>query len=176
MGDYNDHKLPDPCLRLDFGGGEYNSIELGEGTGYVKLSFLEDLRERIHDLESIIDGGSIDNEHSAFVYKMDCLICELSNGMISKSRAENSVIKSVIEEEFAKDYEEFYEDQIKQAENDLDTLRQYTIKLCGLLIKTYQIAYSVYVRVPLADKTVEDVHAMSEVFESAKELGIEIDL
>ena len=38
MSDYNDYKLPDPCLRLDTGHGkQYKSIELGDGTGYVRL-------------------------------------------------------------------------------------------------------------------------------------------
>ncbi len=38
MSDYNDGKLPDPCLRLDTGfGQQYKSIELGDGTGYVRL-------------------------------------------------------------------------------------------------------------------------------------------
>ena len=41
MGDYNDYKLPDPCLRLDFGGAEFASIELGEGTGYIRRDIAE---------------------------------------------------------------------------------------------------------------------------------------
>ena len=33
--DYNDGKWKYPCLRLDFGGREYNSVELGDGTCYI---------------------------------------------------------------------------------------------------------------------------------------------
>jgi hypothetical protein len=35
--DYNDGNLPEPCLRLDFGGEEFNSVELGEGTGFIRI-------------------------------------------------------------------------------------------------------------------------------------------
>ena len=35
--DYNDGNLPEPCLRLDFGGNEFNSVELGDGTGFVRV-------------------------------------------------------------------------------------------------------------------------------------------
>ncbi len=39
MSDYNDFLLPDPCLRMDTHfGDEYESIEFGDGTGYVKAS------------------------------------------------------------------------------------------------------------------------------------------
>ncbi len=42
MSDYNDNLLPDPCLRLDYGFGEqWASVELGDGTGYVRLADYE---------------------------------------------------------------------------------------------------------------------------------------
>lgn len=38
MNDYNDGLLPEPCMRLPYGwGSEWKSIELGDGTGYVRL-------------------------------------------------------------------------------------------------------------------------------------------
>ena len=37
----NDGKLEDPCLKLDFGGSEYKSVELGDGTGFVALEKYE---------------------------------------------------------------------------------------------------------------------------------------
>lgn len=44
MNDYNNGALPDPCLRLDYGFGEqWASVELGDGTGYVKLADYEKL-------------------------------------------------------------------------------------------------------------------------------------
>lgn len=45
MNDFNRGALPVPCLRLDHGFGEqWESIELGDGTGYVRLSNYEMLR------------------------------------------------------------------------------------------------------------------------------------
>ena len=35
--DYNDEMLPEPCLRLDFGGCDYASVELGDETGFVRV-------------------------------------------------------------------------------------------------------------------------------------------
>ena len=51
MGDYNDNKLPEPCMRLDFGGEECASIELGDGTGFMPLALVETLRARVDELE-----------------------------------------------------------------------------------------------------------------------------
>lgn len=37
MSDFNDGLLPTPCLRMDTHFGcEYESIEFGDGTGYIK--------------------------------------------------------------------------------------------------------------------------------------------
>lgn len=39
MSDYNDGLLPTPCLRMDTHfGDEYESIEFGDGTGYIKAA------------------------------------------------------------------------------------------------------------------------------------------
>jgi hypothetical protein len=39
VNDYNRGALPDPCLRFDYGfGEEWASVELGDGTGYVRLA------------------------------------------------------------------------------------------------------------------------------------------
>ena len=170
MGDYNDYKLPDPCLRLDFGSGEYNSIELGEGTGYIKLSYIKHLTEYIHCLEEIIDGRA-DDDDSAFKYKMDCLICNLSNGMISKSWVDNSVIESVITEEFEKAFDE----EREQERNDHETLKLYAGKVRDLLIKAYDLADYVWGNVPVKYITVEFCDRMNEIYNEMKELGIEVD-
>ena len=51
MGDYNDGLLPEPCLRLDFGfGQQYASIELGDGSGYVRVAENAKLREFASEL------------------------------------------------------------------------------------------------------------------------------
>ena len=42
MNDYNNGTLQEPCLRLDYGFGEqWASVELGDGTGYVRLADYE---------------------------------------------------------------------------------------------------------------------------------------
>lgn len=39
MSDYNDGILPEPCLRMNTHfGEEYESIEFGDGTGYIKAA------------------------------------------------------------------------------------------------------------------------------------------
>ena len=39
MSDYNDGILPEPCLRMDVHfGDEYESVEFGDGTGYIKAA------------------------------------------------------------------------------------------------------------------------------------------
>ena len=54
MSDYNDGLLPEPCLRLDFGfGQEYASVELGDGTGYVRVA--DELRGEHHKMQRWYD-------------------------------------------------------------------------------------------------------------------------
>ena len=63
MDDYNRGALKEPCLRLPYGGGyEYESVELGDGTGYVRLTDYEKavtenerLRKRMHELGIEVD-------------------------------------------------------------------------------------------------------------------------
>lgn len=63
MNDYNNGTLPDPCLRLDYGFGEqWASVELGDGTGYVRLADYEKvvaenakLRELVRDYDKCLD-------------------------------------------------------------------------------------------------------------------------
>lgn len=39
MSDFNDGLLPTPCLRMDTHfGDEYESVEFGDGTGYIKAA------------------------------------------------------------------------------------------------------------------------------------------
>ena len=46
IGDYNDCKLPDPRLRLDYGfGDDWASVELGDGTGYLRFDKVEEMCE-----------------------------------------------------------------------------------------------------------------------------------
>ena len=45
--DYNDEILPEPCLRLDFGGDEFKSVELGNGTGFVRVDSAYSIIEQL---------------------------------------------------------------------------------------------------------------------------------
>ena len=57
MGDYNRGALPDPCLRLANGSGDdWASVELGDGTGYVKLTDYEQLKEFARDACTVLRG------------------------------------------------------------------------------------------------------------------------
>ena len=66
MNDYNRGALSEPCMRLPYGfGGDWASIELGDGTGYVKLSEYEKvasnnakLRELVRDWYELAVGGA----------------------------------------------------------------------------------------------------------------------
>jgi hypothetical protein len=48
MNDYNRGLLKDPCLRLSYGfEGEYSSVELGDGTGFIALAdYYEEILKR----------------------------------------------------------------------------------------------------------------------------------
>lgn len=55
MHDYNRGALKEPCLRLDYGWGEqWASVELGDGTGYVRLSDYEKLKAENTNLREFI--------------------------------------------------------------------------------------------------------------------------
>lgn len=73
MGDFNDYNLPGPCLRLDTGcGDDYRSVELGDGTGYIRLDLVEKWRDLVWKLYaalgyarqfgefSVMDGAVVD--------------------------------------------------------------------------------------------------------------------
>lgn len=54
MSDYNDGLIPEPCLRLNYGfGQQYASVELGDGTGYVRMT--DELRGEHHKMKRWYD-------------------------------------------------------------------------------------------------------------------------
>ena len=54
MSDYDDGLIPEPCLRLDYGfGQQYASVELGDGTGYVRVT--DELRGEYHKMKRWYD-------------------------------------------------------------------------------------------------------------------------
>lgn len=55
MNDFNRGALPVPCLRLDYGFGEqWESVELGDGTGYVRLADYEKLASENAKLRELV--------------------------------------------------------------------------------------------------------------------------
>ena len=65
MNDFNRGALQVPCLRLDYGFGEqWASVELGDGTGYVRLSDYDKaeventkLRELVREMMRFFEDG-----------------------------------------------------------------------------------------------------------------------
>jgi hypothetical protein len=85
MGDYNDGLIPEPCLRLDFGfGQQYASVELGDGTGYVRVT--DELRAaleenaKLRELVRIMHSEMVSSEDNGYVcggHKFDERVSEL---------------------------------------------------------------------------------------------------
>ena len=61
MDDYNRGALKEPCLRLPYGSG-YESVELGDGTGFVKFSEYMRLVQEVIRLD--YDNGELLNDVS----------------------------------------------------------------------------------------------------------------
>lgn len=95
MSDYNDGILPEPCLRMDTHfGGEYESIEFGDGTGYIKaapilakvgalheeIDRLRDESAELRELVRIMHGELVSCEDNGYVcggHKFDERVREL---------------------------------------------------------------------------------------------------
>ena len=79
MNDYNNGMLQDPCLRLDYGfGEEWASVELGDGTGYVRLADYEKLasenaklRELVRDMYPSYCYANGGNSETYLTYEQD---------------------------------------------------------------------------------------------------------
>ena len=60
MSDYNDGILPEPCLRMDTHfGDEYESVEFGDGTGYIKAAPILAKVGALHEeIDRLLDENS----------------------------------------------------------------------------------------------------------------------
>ncbi len=60
MSEYNDGLLPTPCLRMDTHfGDEYESIEFGDGTGYIKAAPILAKVGALHEeIDRLLDENS----------------------------------------------------------------------------------------------------------------------
>ena len=82
MSDYNDGILPEPCLRMDTHfGDEYESIEFGDGTGYIKaapiLAKVGALHEEIDRLrDESAELRELVRNLYACINNRDCDYCE----------------------------------------------------------------------------------------------------
>jgi len=86
MSDYNNGTLPDPCLRLDYGFGEqWASVELGDGTGYVRLADYEKavaenagIKQRLERAEQLLGKREYD------IKKLHELVSQLQTDLESE--------------------------------------------------------------------------------------------
>ena len=75
MNDYNNGALQDPCLRLDYGFGEqWASVELGDGTGYVRLADYKMVKAENAKLRKIARA------HAAVLESCGCDECPYEDG------------------------------------------------------------------------------------------------
>lgn len=85
MSDYNDGLLPEPCLRMDTHFcDEYESVEFGDGTGYVKA---EPTLARLGALYVELD---VLHDENAKLREVARLVSEY----ISHDRCEGCVVKT----------------------------------------------------------------------------------
>jgi len=84
MNDYNKGALPDPCLRLDYGFGEqWASVELGDGTGYVRLV----------DYEKAV----AENAKLRRASERDADVMESLNLSLEEAQAENDKLREMVD-------------------------------------------------------------------------------
>ena len=82
MNDFNRGALPVPCLRLDYGFGEQlASVELGDGTGYVRLADYE--------------KAEAENAELKRAAERDADVLELLNLSLEESQAENAKLREL---------------------------------------------------------------------------------
>lgn len=84
MNDYNRGALPDPCLRLDYGfGEEWASVELGDGTGYVRLADYKMVKAENVKLRELAKAawGCVKRQVSCDECRMVCCGCMLQSAM-----------------------------------------------------------------------------------------------
>lgn len=72
MSDYNNGSLNEPCLRLPYGfGEEVASVELGDGTGYVRLVDYEKVAGENAKLRELLADTLIDPRDYCAKYGID---------------------------------------------------------------------------------------------------------
>ena len=124
MSDYNDFLLPEPCLRMNTHfGDEYESVEFGDGTGYVKA---EPTLARLGALYVELDELRDENARLR-----SCLTDDVENARLIM--AENAKLREDLEDQEA--YDQMLRDRLRQqtelrvkAEAENAKLRELCVK------------------------------------------------
>ena len=96
MSDYNDGILPEPCLRMDTHfGDEYESIEFGDGTGYIKAA---PILAKVGALHEEIDRLQDENAELRRELELDEPLFETLNAANDALLAENAELRELVRE------------------------------------------------------------------------------
>lgn len=118
MSDYNDGILPTPCLRMDTHfGDEYESIEFGDGTGYIKaapilakVGALHEEIDRLRDESGFLHECIASNARDAnaeneqlrrerdFFFQQVTENGERAHGAIDALNAENAKLRELVQD------------------------------------------------------------------------------
>ena len=96
MSDYNDGILPEPCLRIDTHfGDEYESVEFGDGTGYIKAA---PILAKVGALHEEIDRLQDENAELRRELELDEPLFETLNAANDALLAENAELRELVRE------------------------------------------------------------------------------
>ena len=96
MSDYNDGILPEPCLRMDTHfGDEYESVEFGDGTGYIKAT---PILAKVGALHEEIDRLQDENAELRRELELDEPLFETLNAANDALLAENAELRELVRE------------------------------------------------------------------------------
>lgn len=96
MSDYNDGILPEPCLRMDTHfGDEYESVEFGDGTGYIKAA---PILAKVGALHEEIDRLQDENAELRRELELDEPLFETLNAANDALLAENAELRELVRE------------------------------------------------------------------------------
>lgn len=93
MSDYNDGILPEPCLRMDTHfGDEYESIEFGDGTGYIKAAPILAKVGALHEEIDRLRDESAELREERDMYR-DLVGCMVHPDIPDQLQAENEQLR-----------------------------------------------------------------------------------
>lgn len=174
MSDYNDGILPEPCLRMDTHfGDEYESVEFGDGTGYIKAA---PILAKVGALHEEIDRLRDESADLRRELELDGPLFETLNVANDALLAENAELRR--ERDF---YFQQVTDNGERAHGAIDTLNAENEKLRELVRKVEHYEQLGCHDCPhdgscAVDTLYDEGCAMSREIEFEKrKLGIEVD-